>query len=292
MRSAAGNGGASGDLFSQSPSELLLSPGICQSVRVLKRIPRASRHLTVTKLSNVLDDVSEKNDTASWARLLKFSQRCFAAPRRGGQRRSLASVVNRQLQEEADPTCYQCGCPRSFHGGDPMVFVAKQVSAKLEEGNYRGAVCAACLEDTIADLSEDTLGALREKHPAVHPESCIPSPPPPGQFSPLPANSQEIVVRAIHSFPRGSAGGPDGFRPQHLLDLTSASAERGGKELIRSLTCFTNKVLEGKVPPSVQPIFFGATLIALQKKEGGVRPIAVGLSLRHLVAKCAGLHVT
>ena len=140
-------------------------------------------------------------------------------------------------------------------------------------------------------MSEDTVGALREKHPAVHPESCIPSPPPPEQFSPLPAISQEIVVRAIHSFPRGSAGGPDGFRPQHLLDLTSASAERGGKELIRSLTCFTNKVLEGKVPPSVQPIFFGATLIALQKKEGGVRPIAVGLSLRRLVAKCAGLHV-
>ena len=41
----------------------------------------------------------------------------------------------------------------------------------------------------------------------------------------------------------------------------------------------------------MQPIFFGATLIALQKKEGGVRPIAVGLSLRRLVAKCAGLHV-
>ena len=291
LRSALGNGGASGDLSSQSPSELLLSPNIRQSVRVLKRIPRASRHLAATKLSNVLDDVSEKNDTASWARLLKFSQRCFAAPRRGGQRRSLASVVNRQLQEEADPTCHRCGCPRSSHGGDPMVFVAKRVSAKLEEGDYRGAVRAACSEDTIADLSEDTLGALREKHPAVHPESCIPSPPPPEQFSPLPAISQEIVVRAIQSFPRGSAGGPDGFRPQHLLDLTSASAERGGKELIRSLTCFINKVLEGKVPPSVQPIFFGATLIALQKKEGGVRPIAVGLSLRRLVAKCAGLHV-
>ena len=136
LRSAVGNGGASGDLSSQSPSELLLSPNIRQSVRVLKRIPRASRHLAATKLSNVLDDVSEKNDTASWARLLKFSQRCFAAPRRGGQRRSLASVVNRQLQEEADPTCHRCGCPRSSHGGDPMAFVAKRVSAKLEEGDY------------------------------------------------------------------------------------------------------------------------------------------------------------
>ena len=38
LRSTAGNGGASGDLSSQSPSELLLSPNIRQSVRVLKRL--------------------------------------------------------------------------------------------------------------------------------------------------------------------------------------------------------------------------------------------------------------
>ena len=34
--------------------------------------------------------------------------------------------------------------------------------------------------------------------------------------------------------------------------------------------------------------FFGANLIALQKKDGGVRPIAVGCTLRRLVAKVAG----
>ena len=37
--------------------------------------------------------------------------------------------------------------------------------------------------------------------------------------------------------------------------------------------------------------FFGANLIALNKKEGGVRPIAVGNTLRRLVAKCAGFLV-
>ena len=45
-------------------------------------------------------------------------------------------------------------------------------------------------------------------------------------------------------------------------------------------------VLEGKTPLTVRPTFLGASLIALNKKRGGVRPIAVGLSLRWLAAKC------
>ena len=44
-------------------------------------------------------------------------------------------------------------------------------------------------------------------------------------------------------------------------------------------------VLPGKVPGAICPIFFGAKLIALSKKEGGIRPIAVELTLRRLASK-------
>ena len=37
--------------------------------------------------------------------------------------------------------------------------------------------------------------------------------------------------------------------------------------------------------------FFGANLTALQKKDGGVRPVAVGCTLRRLVVKVAGCKV-
>ena len=90
----------------------------------------------------------------------------------------------------------------------------------------------------------------------------------------------------LRSFPRGSAGGPDGIRPQHLLDLTSASAERGGHLLISALTSFVSHVANGNTPESVRPYVFGATLIPLAKKDGGIRPIAVGQTLRRVVAKC------
>ena len=43
--------------------------------------------------------------------------------------------------------------------------------------------------------------------------------------------------------------------------------------------------MQGNAPLSVHPILFGATLIALQNKEGGIRPISIGLTLRHLAAK-------
>ena len=148
-----------------------------------------------------------------------------------------------------------------------------------------------CSEDAIAELSDDTLSALRRKHPSPHPESVFPSPPNSDDFCPLPSISEDIIAQAISSFPRGSSAGPDGIRPQHLLDLVSSTAERGGKELLHALAVFANHVLSGNVPLAGQPFFFGATLIPLQKKEGGVRPIAVSQTLRRLVGKCIDLHV-
>uniref|UniRef100_A0A1X7VK11 Reverse transcriptase domain-containing protein n=1 Tax=Amphimedon queenslandica TaxID=400682 RepID=A0A1X7VK11_AMPQE len=52
-----------------------------------------------------------------------------------------------------------------------------------------------------------------------------------------------------------------------------------------SLTSFVSLVVNGAVPEEVRPLFFGARLTALSKKRGGVRPIAVGCTLRCLIAK-------
>ena len=76
------------------------------------------------------------------------------------------------------------------------------------------------------ELSDDILSALRMKHPSLHPESVFPSPPNLVDFCPLPSISADIIVQAVHSFPRGSSAGPDGIRPQHLLDLVSPTAEQ------------------------------------------------------------------
>ena len=59
--------------------------------------------------------------------------------------------------------------------GDPLKNLRSRVSFKLEEGDFKGAVCVACSEDSIADLNAvETLSALKEKHPPTHPNSRFP----------------------------------------------------------------------------------------------------------------------
>ena len=199
-------------------------------------------------------------------------------------------LVKRQVDEEADPS--STAFPHHPTQSDPNHSLAKRVSAKLEDGDYGGAVRIACSEESIADITEETITLLKEKHPAPHSESSIPNPPQPDDVHPLPEVSEEVTTGAIQTFPCGSAAGPDCIRPQHLVDLTSASAERGGKYLFRALAEFAKFILRGDLPESIKQVFFGATLIPLHKKGGGVRPVAVGQTLRRLVAKCVASQVT
>ena len=163
--------------------------------------------------------------------------------------------------------------------------LARRVSRKLEEGNFRGAVNAVRSEDVIAPFSSSTLDALRIKHPYPHPDRR--------EFQ-APGNSQsglefevQTVYNAVLSFPHGSA---DGLSPQHLKDLLKADGNVG--QLAQGLTSFTNIVARGGVPGFIQPFVFGARLTAFLKKDGGLRPIAVGLTLRRLIAKVIATYAT
>ena len=79
----------------------------------------------------------------------------------------------------------------------------------------------ACLDAVLADESDFIFIALQQKHPLPASEShkyLL------RKLTILPLSLE--IICAIHSFPAGSAGGPDaggpnGLRPQHLKDLTS-----------------------------------------------------------------------
>jgi len=72
--------------------------------------------------------------------------------------------------------------------------------------------------------------------------------------------SETELLRAVRSFPAGSAGGPDGVRPQHILEMVNC--REAGPKLHSALTGFVNYLLHGEIHASVSPVLFGGNLIA------------------------------
>ena len=143
-------GPTSSDTLSSSDPHLQTS-----YASILKRIPRASRHFAATKLAGILNEITEKNEISSWSQLATFSTRFFSVQKRGGRQRSLASAVNAQLRDESltqpHPSQRQ---PGLYKPRDPQSLLATQVSSKLEEGDYKGAVRLTCSKDTIAVIND------------------------------------------------------------------------------------------------------------------------------------------
>ena len=166
-------------------------------------------------------------------------------------------------------------------------FRAKLVAKKLASSDIKGAIRILASDDRILPGNPDIVSLLRSKHPAPHPDSLLPSPPDSNELATVFQLSDSQVLKTIQSFPGGSAGGCDLLLPQHLKDLISIQSGESGAQLVSSITHLCNKMLRGDIPVEVLPFLYGASLIAFSKPNGGARPIAIGNTLRRLVAKAA-----
>lgn len=157
------------------------------------------------------------------------------------------------------------------------------IEGKVYEGDLRGAVRLLTSDCSLAPDNPDTLASLQDKHPL--PLRPVVATPFPQDFAqPLSVSSSD-VADAIGSFQASSAGGLDGLRPQHLKELIAVTAGDGGQHLLESLVRLCNFLLKGDLNPEICPYLYGASLCALEKKDGGIRPIAVGSVIRRLIAK-------
>ena len=257
---------------------------------ILKRIPKGARPAVANLLQKLIRDVLQHpTSSASWSKLLGFPAACLARPhrtRKSGSQNLTTQIVTQvrqyELGEEMDSELPIFQPPRPEKPSKTYdETLAKMAAAKLEDGDVKGAVRLLCSDDMLAVPDDVTYDALCDLHPPA-PADRRPAPStdtPPLQVSP------SVVRVAIRSFPSGSAAGPDGLRPQHLKDLLIGAAD--DSPLLVAITDLTNLMLEGKTPPSVRGALFGANLLALLKKTGGIRPIAVGYVWRRLTAKVA-----
>ncbi len=151
----------------------------------------------------------------------------------------------------------------------------------MVEDNRLGQAAKALSSQGVALPTSSTLNALKEKHPQDRP--APPSEAAPPALTPAASFSSDDVLKALRSFPRGSAAGPSGLRPQHLLDGVREPSQRVALE---ALTDALNTLVSGRVPPALAPASAGAALFALSKKDGDIRPVAVGETVRRLASKC------
>ena len=73
------------------------------------------------------------------------------------------------------------------------------------------------------------------------------------------------------------------MRPSHLIDLTSIATGESGGRLLSTVTSLCNFIVSGNMFSYTRKFFFAANLTALCKKDGGIRPIALGNVFRSVV---------
>lgn len=256
---------------------------------VIKHIPKSARSACATHLAALLRAATDHPEAEeNWFAVMNWSSSILQPPTRGGKRHNVSNTIRKRIAEFSSSTPPPSGVRGTSRQRklDPQTTLAQAISTKLEDGNLRAAIRLVCSDDTPAAPSRETLASLEAKHPSASPMDLSLAN---AQCNSLSVDQNE-VRKAVLSFPAGSSGGPDGLRPQHLKDLVQC--RESGSIFLTALTGFVNMVLAGRCPVSIAPLFFGGRLIALTKKSGGIRPIAIGMTLRRLASKCANSFAT
>jgi len=261
-----------------------LSPTVLQPVAsIIKHIPRSARaHCANELISAISKILTTPESVDAWTIFLNFSSTILTAPRRTGRKHNITTVLRkRSVTDVIVPVSHDISAKANKSSANDEA-LATAVMSKIEDGNFKAAIRILGSDDRLAPDCSETVDALRERHPSASQDRM--SIPDQHNFSSCTVSEADVAA-AIRSFPAGSAGGPDRFRPQHLRDLSS-NLEKG-PALLSAVTGLVNLLLDGKCPQSVASVLFGGNLTALTKKTGGIRPIAVGYTWRRLAAKCA-----
>ena len=255
--------------------------GLPRTGSVIKRVPKAARLNGSRILTDLLERIIATPDSKeAWEKYYQFAYTCLKTPPRAGKKNtSLATVLNKRLDIFEKGGVFPKP-PVSKKKSAPSL--STQVASKLGIGDVKGAVRLCTSKDVVLQPTPDVIKKLKEKHPSRYEDSNIP----PYEEGDNYVCDVSEVKDAIRSFPNGSGGGPDGLLPQHIKDFTEESLGPQADKLLDTLVNFMNLIVfAGKIPTQACPVFFGAKLIALSKEDNGVRPIAVGWTLRRVAAK-------
>ena len=157
---------------------------------------------------------------------------------------------------------------------------ARRARRAVEDGQYK-KVLLTLSSAGLADATSEVVDAMLVKHSQSPAPLILPSP-----TLPSPTISETCVLKALKSFPSGSAPGPSNLRANHLKEAVQCPSLDQSAHAARALTGVIQLLCASHCPPDIIPHLCGATLLASKKKGGGLRPIAVGEVLCRLTSKC------
>ena len=257
--------------------------------RIPIRIPKSCRIPVAEALAEAIDRTITSASNTDWNNFVCFPIPALGvpiSPNNAGS--SLSSVIRANLkrltQSPFDPStlCQQLPCHQARRESSPSDNLRSHVNTKLMLNDIKAAIRVVSSDDTVLEVTPEVLQALIHKHPS-EPEDSVTTIIPAENIA-VTADEKKII-RSLRLFSGGCCGGIDGLRPAHLLDLVAVSTAEAGLHLRRSITNFTNKILRGDVSDYAVKLLFSSNLTASKKKDGSIRPIAVGNVFRRLAAK-------
>ena len=290
-------------------------------VPMIERLPAPAARTVGHALATLCFAAAEKNDVTHWTALLTFAKLVLRRTPRSQARHVTKTIDDRLrrlalghhfallLEAEDDAKTFasrerpsKTSFPVDVEDAKGPFSIAAVAATdatadavdpailrrceRLVKNQQLSKAAAALSAARVADVNDASVADMRQKHPCG--PSDVPCPVLP-RLPPTPSISGKSTLKVLQQFPLGTAAGPLGLAAQHLLDCCCVV----GSTLPDALAAVCTTLLSKEVPQEVRPFLFGARLIALVKKDGGLRPIACGEILRRLAGKTlCSLHKT
>ena len=256
-----------------------------RSDKIPAKIPKAAHSAVFDALSSCILEAVNKNDNVSWLRLFCFAPVAFGISlSENDEKLSLVKQIKRSIslfksESFSFNISYVNPSSSSRNNHNSNSKLRKAVNSKLAQGNVSAAVRLIASDYTLLEPCPEVLEVIRSKDPHA-----------PSDLEPITSLNPEDAIfftskdiqNALSAFRSSNSRGIDGLRPSHL---TSFATGESGVRLLSAVTSLCNFIVSGNMSSYARKFFFAANLTALRKKDGGIRPIAVGNVFRKLASK-------
>ena len=266
-----------------------------------KRVPRRLRLRTTQLFARLVRRVRQENTRDEWKRLFIFWKVIFWRPNvrhhravnmyagrllrwTTGDQAGLwydyeSHVRKREKKNAAKMRKLKKDNDKEKRERDLRKRNARKATELVKLGEVSKAM-TALMSDGVADLSDPTLVAeLRAKHPEEPPvgRRGVAQP-----FEPFPDDDVKAWGARLQ---RSSSGGLDQMSAQFYIDCAANDQTTSFVDEWRRLV---NLIGMNGICAAAIPVVGGASLTALNKKGGGVRPVAAGCLLRRCLGAMLG----